>query len=196
MEPLINAFQYCKPQMKNFFWIVIALSLSIQHELNAQVDSASENNSSTMSHSHMPISIPDNAPAPALSLDLYADSMSGYNLILRLENYRMTPPPQLPSMSELMTATVDPKTGYVEGHAHLYINGTKIQRLYGESAHLPSKLFITGINHITVTINNHGHMFWSIQETQVLATLFFKHDGTPTIVHQFASFPIQNDQPN
>lgn len=176
--------------MKRVFLIAVLLNLSMPCMLSAQV----VNDSSAMSHLHLPIEVPKNALQPALSLDLYADFMTGYNLSLQLDNYRMSAPPrERQSMADLMSTQVGQETEVIEGHAHLYINGVKIQRLYGDNVHLPAELFTPKLNQITVTINNHGHMFWTIKANQVLATLFFKNDGIPTILHQFASFPVSEE---
>ena len=188
-----NAPQVYKQMMKALLCFSVALSLFMPCILNAQNNSNKTDDDSPMSHEELPIAVPDNAPTPALSLEIYSDSMSGYNLILNLENYQMSAPPRESSMSEMMSASIDQQTGYIEGHAHLLINGTKVQRIYGDKLHLTADLFTSGLNQITVTLNNHGHMFWTIKETQILSTLFFNNDGVPSIVHEFASFPKQGN---
>jgi len=42
-----------------------------------------------------------------------------------------------------------------EGHAHLYIDGKKVTRLYGEWYHIPS--LSPGTHKITVTLNANSH---------------------------------------
>ena len=144
-----------------------------------------------MDHSHLPIAVPEGAPAPLLSLSLHKDAMSGFNLEVRSEHFVFVPPPaEAMDMQALMAASMDPGSGFVEGHAHLYVNGEKIQRLYGPYAHLPSELFREGINQITVSINNHGHMYWTVDDRQVLATVFVNPSNVPAIVYRFESFPL------
>lgn len=140
-------------------------------------------------HSHMPIAVPSDAPIPALSLALARDAVSGFNITLNVQRYALTVPPAEMSMNEMMTPSRDPSTGFVEGHAHLYVNGEKIRRIYGRNEHLPSTLFRPGVNQITVTLNNHGHMAWTVDEKKILATLFIKPDASPVIAHRFESFP-------
>lgn len=142
-------------------------------------------------HSHIPIDLPEDAPEPALSLTLYKDAVSGFNLEIHTDNFLLVPPPraELP-MSVLMKATVDPDSGYVEGHAHLYVNGKKLQRLYGKDVHLPGTLFHAGINQVAVTINNHGHMYWTVGGRQVIATLYINPDAKPAVTYRFESFPV------
>jgi hypothetical protein len=144
-----------------------------------------------MDHSHMPISVPANTKTPALSLHISKDLMSGYNLILKLQQYHLTPPPEALSMDELMGVSIDANSQFIEGHAHLYINGIKIQRVYGENIHLPQHLFKTGVNTISITLNNHGHMYWVANDKKIIATLFVNQDKTPFITYKFESFPTK-----
>lgn len=144
-----------------------------------------------MDHSHMPINVPTNAKIPALSLHLSKDAMSGYNLTLQLQRYELMPPPEGFSMADLMSATTSPSSGFIEGHAHLYINGVKIQRIYGENIHLPDSLFKSSVNTISVTLNNHGHMYWVAKDKKVVATLYVDQDKTPFVTYIFESFPVK-----
>lgn len=145
-----------------------------------------------MDHSHLPINVPADSPIPALSLYLVKDLMSGYNLTLKVQRYTLIPPPEdISSMMGLMEARINPKSGFIEGHAHLYINGIKIQRIYGEHIHIPQHLFKNGINTVSVTLNNHGHMYWVSEGKQILSTLYVNADKTPFVTYQFESFPVQ-----
>jgi len=144
-----------------------------------------------MDHSHMPINVPTTAEIPALSLHLTKDAMSGYNLALNIQKYTLIPPPEVLSMPEMMNSTINATSGFIEGHAHLYINGVKIQRVYGKNIHLPQGLFKEGINTVSVTLNNHGHMYWVAKDKKILATLYINQDKTPFITYKFESFPIK-----
>ncbi|MEM6733776.1 MAG: hypothetical protein AAF658_19605, partial [Myxococcota bacterium] len=141
-----------------------------------------------MDHSHMPIAVPSDAPTPGLSLILTQDAVSGFNLTLDLERYALVVPPAEMDMATMMKPSQDAATGFVEGHAHLYVNGEKIRRLYGTREHLPGSIFRPGVNQVTVTLNNHGHMAWTVNEKKVLATLFVNPDAKPVIAHRFESF--------
>ncbi len=145
-----------------------------------------------MDHSHMPLKVPKDAPVPALTLNLEADSMSGYNLHLDARQFKLEPPPGAMSMRQMMSATRDAHSGMLNGHAHLYVNGRKIQRLYGPDVHLPAKLFNPGVNQITVTLNNHGHMDLVHDGRQILASLFVEPGAKPEIVHRFDARPPQD----
>jgi len=147
--------------------------------------------SGAMPHAHGPIALPDEAPTPALSLRLSADAVSGFNLELVLERFSLQPPPAKGRAAAPATASaVDPESGFAEGHAHLYVNGEKIQRLYGRNVHLPGALFRPGINQITVGLNDHAHRYWTRGERAVLATLFVDPSRDAVEVHRFESFPV------
>lgn len=150
-----------------------------------------------MDHSHLPIQVPKAAPQPGLSLALFGDAMSGFNLELHLERYRLVPPPrEVLDMPALMSATRDAETGFIEGHAHLYVNGEKVRRIYGTQLHLPGSLFRPGVNQVTVTLNNHGHMQWTVGTRKVLATLFLEPDEPEVVKHRFESFPVATAGPS
>jgi len=178
--------------MKNIFILLAIILNVIINDVNAQ---SSENNKILikMDHSHMPIAVPSHIEKPSLSLLLKKDTMSGYNLHVQIQSYRLMPPPtSIVNMTKLMSATVDKQTGFVEGHAHLYINGTKIQRIYGLDVHLPEKHFKEGLNTISVTLNNHGHLHWTVDDKKVVSTLYIDNNLKELIKHKFESFPVTN----
>jgi hypothetical protein len=147
-----------------------------------------------MDHSHTPIALPQRARKPRLSISITKDAMSGYNLTLTTENYQLGAPPLTTDMAQLMVLSTKIHDQVVSGHAHLYINGQKIQRIYGHQLHLPVKLFKHGINSISVTLNDHAHRYWTVEHKKILATIMFNTSGkqqVTTIKQNFASFPIQ-----
>ena len=141
-------------------------------------------------HAHVPIEVPADAKQPQLSLSLSKDTVDGFNLQLLIEHFVLGAPPPDLSQEDLMALALDEDSGMTIGHGHLYVNGQKHQRLYGSSVHLPSELFLGGVNQITVTLNNHGHRDWSLDGRQVLATLFIKPRADKFVIHRFDSFPV------
>jgi len=106
--------------------------------------------------------LPSNISVPQIKLELLADKMDGFNLELILKNYELGPPNPINKTD----------SGVVEGHAHLYINGTKVQRVYGPYVHLPRHLFIDGVNKLSVSLNDHNHQAWQLNSGEdVMATL-------------------------
>lgn len=144
-----------------------------------------------MDHSHIPVSVPETAPTPQLSTVLTRDVMSGYNLHIRTANYDMSPPPVGVMMEQLMDPRTNTSSGFVQGHAHLYINGEKIQRVYGNHVHIPASHFKAGMNQLNITINNHAHMFWTAGEKQIISSLFINTSSPNLLMHQFDSFPVE-----
>lgn len=81
--------------------------------------------------------------APEIALELTRDPVEGYNLRVQATNFTFTP----------QAAGLEDVAG--EGHAHVYINGKKLGRLYGEwmhIAHLPQGNVI-----VKVTLNSNAH---------------------------------------
>ena len=79
----------------------------------------------------------------------------------------------------------------VDGHAHLYVNGKKISRVYGRYVHLPSTLFNPGINMIMVSLNAHSHDVWTLSENQIMSTLIINPKSEKLVLQGFSSSPIK-----
>lgn len=158
----------------------------------AAAPDAASKTPSQMDHSHIPIAVPETAPKPHMSIALTRDVMSGYNLQIHTANYDMSPPPIGVPMEAFLDPRVSPASGFVQGHAHLYINGEKVQRVYGNHIHLPASHFKTGINQLNVTLNNHAHMFWTADEKQIISSVFINTEVPKLIVHQFDSLPLES----
>ncbi len=97
-------------------------------------------------HRHGTVEIPQGQPVPTVKLVVHPDPMNGWNLELRVANFAFAPE---------RVNTKDNRSN--EGHAHLYINGQKVARLYGNWYHLPNSSLKSGLNKITVTLNTNGH---------------------------------------
>lgn len=99
---------------------------------------------STSGHTHKKVEVPAGQPMPTVNLVVRPDAMSGWNLEVKVTNFAFAP------------ERVNTKSTSVnEGHAHLYVNGKKISRLYGNWYHLAT--LPPGINQITVTLNTNDH---------------------------------------
>lgn len=81
--------------------------------------------------------------APSLAIRVTPDPMSGHNLSVETEGFAFAP----------QNASGDHQPG--EGHAHVYVNGTKIGRLYGPWLHLPD--LPKGEVTVEVTLNANDH---------------------------------------
>lgn len=94
-------------------------------------------------HDHKTMEIPVGQPVPSVDLIVHPDAMRGWNLEVKVSNFRFTP--------EKINQESNPQ----EGHAHIYINGKKMTRLYGSWYYL--ERLDPGQHKITVTLNANGH---------------------------------------
>jgi hypothetical protein len=94
-------------------------------------------------HQHPMLEVPEDLPAPTLAVTIAADAKTGWNLHLETTEFRFAPE----------HASQDHQPG--EGHAHLYIDGVKIARVYGPWYHIAS--LSPGEHVILVTLNANSH---------------------------------------
>ncbi len=94
-------------------------------------------------HDHeMPHDLPEGPQAPAVVVTLTPDPASGWNLHATTTNFRFAPEKAgQPHVSG-------------EGHAHVYVDGKKIARLYGPWLHIPA---LPDGATVTVTLNANDH---------------------------------------
>jgi hypothetical protein len=92
---------------------------------------------------HEMIDLSESENQPTVDLIIHEDPKSGWNLQIVTTNFTFAPE----------YASQEHKEG--QGHAHLYIDGTKITRLYGEWYHLPE--LTVGNHEIKVSLNANGH---------------------------------------
>jgi len=137
--------------------------------------------------SHGTVEIRAGFRVPELSAELFVDAMDGYNLQLELAHYSIMPP-----IKKLIGSA--PKV-QLEGHAHLYINGVKIQRVYGHNLHLPAKLFNNGINTITISLHDHNHATWTERGVELQTTLTMNVGRKPLVLNHYSASPILKNSP-
>ncbi|NJN58425.1 MAG: hypothetical protein HC879_13465 [Leptolyngbyaceae cyanobacterium SL_5_9] len=94
-------------------------------------------------HSHESLEIPAGQPVPAVDLIVHQDPVRGWNLEIQTSNFRFAP------------ENLEQPGSPTEGHAHLYINGEKITRLYGNWYYLAS--LEPGRHEVTVSLSTNGH---------------------------------------
>ncbi|MGK7920877.1 MAG: hypothetical protein AB4080_12815 [Trichodesmium sp.] len=124
--------------------LILTAGLGIAMKVNSSSNSllAHESHGST-GHSHKKMEIPAGQPVPQVDLVAYKDTMKGWNLELKLTNFKLAP------------ETVNQSSKINEGHAHLYINDKKITRIYSNWYYLGN--LSPGSNKITVTLNTNKH---------------------------------------
>ncbi|MBE9063976.1 hypothetical protein [cf. Phormidesmis sp. LEGE 11477] len=99
------------------------------------------------------IEVPAGTPVPAVTIQVEADPVRGWNLYVGTANFDFTP------------EKINRESSPTEGHAHLYINDEPMYRIYGPWTHLPD--LPGGTNEIRVTLNANGHESLTTQGNQI-----------------------------
>lgn len=94
-------------------------------------------------HNHKMMEIPTGQPIPSVKLIVHKDALKGYNLEVQTTNFKFAP----------QAVNMAAKPG--EGHAHIYVNGQKVARLYSSWYYLEN--LKPGKNKITVSLNANNH---------------------------------------
>jgi len=110
---------------------------------SASEDSASASRQNAHHHDHGVIELSNEGRIPRVDLVVHKDAMSGRNLEIVTENFRFAPEH---ASSEHLAG---------EGHAHLYLDGEKIARVYGHWFHVPEPG--PGTHSVRVTLNANSH---------------------------------------
>ncbi|MFC5586133.1 hypothetical protein ACFPOD_13525 [Nitratireductor kimnyeongensis] len=113
-------------------------------------------------HSHPPREVAPDGPVPSVTHLMFPDVMDGYNVQILPVNFAFTP------------ADINREVQDNEGHAHIYVNGMKISRVYGQWFHLPAKLLKPGLNEVTVTLNANDHSEWALDGVPISSTFQVK----------------------
>ncbi|TMV09634.1 hypothetical protein FGK63_00770 [Ruegeria sediminis] len=103
------------------------------------------------------INLPAGPNAPGVKIQLTQDPMAGWNLHVMPRNFRFAPE----------NASTDDRPG--EGHAHVYVNGTKLARLYGNWMHIAD--LPKGEVEVAVSLNANGHSPFAVDNVPVSASL-------------------------
>ncbi|MGF1513413.1 MAG: hypothetical protein ACFB5Z_06930 [Elainellaceae cyanobacterium] len=113
------------------------------HDAADMSDMEGHDSGSMGEHSHGTLSILEGQPTPEVTLTVYDDALRGWNLELEVENFTLAP------------EEVNQASNTIEGHAHLYVNGDKMTRLYGPWFYLES--LPSGEHELRVELNANGH---------------------------------------
>ena len=101
------------------------------------------------SHAYGIVEVSEDMPLPTIDLEISPDAVAGWNLHLVTENIEFAPE----------YASTEHYPG--QGHAHLYVNGKMMARLYGKWYHIPKLPY--GNNQITVTLNSNDHNAYAVK---------------------------------
>ena len=121
-------------------------------------------NAEMAAHDHSAVTnLPADSNAPSVAIKMIKDPMAGWNLHVTPQNFRFSP--ENASTEEILG----------EGHAHVYINGEKLGRLYANWIHLPS--LPDGDVEIKVSLNGNSHSPLMVGGLPVEAKLIVQADG-------------------
>ena len=96
-----------------------------------------------MPHEHGMLPVDDWANPPTIAARIFKDPESGWNLHVMTTNF----------VFNAAAAGYDNVEG--EGHAHIYVNGDKLGRLYGDWYHIGG--LSAGQHHVKVSLNANDH---------------------------------------
>lgn len=108
-------------------------------------------------HQHAQFALDAADEIPEVSLQAEPDSRSGWNIHIVTSNFRFTP------AQAGQTAVAG------EGHVHLYLDGQKIARVYGEWFHLPD--IGSGEHVLRATLNANDHSDFCVDGQVISATV-------------------------
>ena len=117
------------------------------------------NHGSHMKHEMFMI---DAEQAPSVSLTVTEDAKSGWNIQIDTEDFEFTP----------QDVNGDNVVG--EGHAHLYVDGAKIARIYSNNFHYPENF--DGTKEFRVTLNANDHGEYAVDGQVIEASVSITHD--------------------
>jgi hypothetical protein len=135
-------------------------------EVEVHIDLEDPGDTSGNGHMHgEPVEVPDGVPDPAVEIQVLEDPKSGWNLKVVTTDFLFAP----------QRASTDNVWG--EGHAHLYIDGVKVGRLYTEWYHIGG--LDKGDHTVRVTLNTNDHMDLSVDGEMVEDSVTFTETRDP-----------------
>jgi hypothetical protein len=102
------------------------------------------------------------AQAPSVSLKVVEDAKSGWNVMLTTDQFTFTP------------ENVNGENVVGEGHAHLYVDGVKVARLYGPYFHYPESF--DGTRTFRATLNANDHSEYAVDGQVIEAVVDVTHE--------------------
>lgn len=135
-------------------------------------------------HQHKSREIGKNTPTPKIELTVFRDTMDGVNVHVDVANYVLNAP-------DLASKSIQAENGILQGHAHVFVNGVKRQRLYGSDIHIPNSWLKRGVNQVAVSLNSHQHENWVANEQNIVGSIFIDLSKENIVLHNFTSQPIK-----
>lgn len=127
-----------------------------------------KSNAELKANAHPRYDVPVDAPKPSVMIHPEKDSNGGWNIHFMTSNFKFLP------------ASSEREDKVNEGHAHLYLNGKKIGRVYGEWIHLALP---SGTNKLKVTLNTNSHKDLFIDGKPVSSEIEISEDRDVKVQH-------------
>lgn len=131
-------------------------------------------------HIHATQEVDPNSP-PEVTLAVSEDALSGWNIRVSTRDFTFAP--------EMVNQENVPR----HGHAHLYVNGQKIARLYGPAFHIPD--LPEGRNVISVSLNANDHSDLVLNGQPIFAEVTVMNPGNAQSADRAVSIRSITDQP-
>lgn len=131
-------------------------------------------------HQHKSVDIGDK-PVPKIQLHVARDPVDGVNVHVDIANYYLNSP---------LTIVTTSTPTFLQGHAHVFVNGEKRQRLYGEALHIPQQWLKEGVNQIAISLNSHNHENWIADGQPIVSSVFINLDNDNIVLHHYTSQPL------
>ncbi|MEP0354878.1 MAG: hypothetical protein ABJH06_16865 [Paraglaciecola sp.] len=137
-------------------------------------------------HQHKSRDIGAETPIPKIELTIFKDMMDGVNIHVNVQNYLLNAPDIAKNPQSLTPE------GFLQGHAHVFVNGQKRRRLYGSDIHIPLEWLKEGVNQIAISLNSHQHENWMSGEHNIVSSIFFDLSKDPIVLHDFTTQPLDS----
>jgi hypothetical protein len=139
-------------------------------------------------HQHKAKDIGQGTPVPKIELTVFRDVMDGVNVHIEVANYVLNAPD--------IAVNNNTQGAILQGHAHVFVNGTKRQRLYGSDIHIPQSWLKEGVNQVAISLNSHQHENWVANKQNIVGSVFLDLSKQELVLHNFTSQPIENSHAN
>ncbi len=120
-----------------------------------------EHDDEKMSHDHGMFMV-DQADAPTVDLVVEEDAKSGWNITVKTTDFKFMP------------GSVNEENVVGEGHAHLFVDGEKVARLYGPDFHYDVNF--DGVKTFKVTLNANDHSEYMVGDDMISASKEVHHE--------------------
>ena len=146
--------------------ISIIIGVGLGFGIGALADSESDNakmeSSDMMAHSHSSTYEVEAENAPTVDFIVEEDSKSGWNIKILTSNFTFTP------------ENVNKENVLGEGHAHLYVDGKKVARVYSEYFHYGGNF--DGTKTFEVELNTNDHSVYTLNGEKISVAKQVSHN--------------------